>query len=65
MNIKRRFIFPFLVLGISVILSSCQAFGFNPKSAADPAPSQKLSQEPGSTLADEDAVLLMYQLSEE
>ena len=63
MNNTRRFLFPFFLLSISMIVSSCQALGINPTSTADPAPSQQLPQEAGSALTDENAVLLMYQLS--
>lgn len=61
MNNKRSFIPLFLVLSLSIIVSSCQAGNLLPGSTQTPA--QQLSQEPGSALSDEDAVLLMYQLS--
>ena len=64
MNIKRSFPPLFLVIGFLIILSGCQIAGQDPKSAQDPSPSQQLSKDTDSSLTDQEATVLMYQLSD-
>jgi hypothetical protein len=58
-------IFPLvLVLGISLLLSSCQFSGQNPAAAESDTPSGVLPTDPGLPLPDQEAVTLMTRLSQ-
>ena len=50
MSIKRRIIIPILVLGISILLTSCQIFDKEP---VDPSPPDQLLQEADPDLEDD------------